>query len=619
MPDSRPEPNTQDWRSTRLWLRLAEMEDSTAREAKRAVEACMALAVPVLATGGTSPTDFTLHDAGHSFRVAERMAEVIADSTLSQLKPYDLVILLLSAYLHDIGMTPQQGKVTRHHDFLLTGDEALLPEAERSQFQRWLDDDGRGIVPPLCEGQPKPGDLRLARELITHYCRYKHNDWSEDWIRQNLSRVSLGTYTHWLEDLVAVCRSHQQGYHELISDRFDPRPVGSPSQVVHPRYLAVALRVADVMEFDPKRTPDVILRHRDVSNESLVYWWKDHEIAYTLDGRRVVISARPPDAKLHRAIELTCDAVDTELQLACTLAAETHFDRCRGLTVTTLPHTWDLAPRVHRTIAPLDNAYEYIDGAFRPDTEKLLELFSGMELYGSEMVAVRELLQNAFDAVKEQIAYERLRDEKPAAKKHEESLGRLHKVELRVEPDTDEGRTWLVCRDSGVGMTKQIITDHLLVCGKPRRHDVLDLERKCEKAGFRLGRTGQFGIGVLSYFMLADRLVIKTRRSQSPGDAEPNGWHFESEGVGSFGELRRDESVGPGTEVRLRLRPVFVEDLSEFYKKLKVFLENTLVRVPCRFEIRAPNRMTSAGGPRWTMSEADGNLLPRSASWPSPC
>ena len=95
-----------------------------------------------------------------------------------------------------------------------------------------------------------------------------------------------------------------------------------------------------------------------------------------------------------------------------------------------------------------------------------------MELYGSRLAAVRELLQNAFDAVREQIAYERLVKVNPQDYELEHTLGKLHQIELQLETSTDG--LWLVCTDTGVGMSKAIIRDHLLVSGSARRHDVLE-------------------------------------------------------------------------------------------------------------------------------------------------
>jgi len=122
-------------------------------------------------------------------------------------------------------------------------------------------------------------------------------------------------------------------------------------------------------------------------------------------------------------------------------------------------------------------------------------------------------------------------------------------------------------------MTKRIIKDHLLVSGSGTRQDVLALERRCLAAGFVLGRSGQFGIGVLSYFMLADKVVITTRRSQDAADSEPTGWRFETDGIGSFGELKRDDAVVRGTSVRLRLRPFLISGgVAEWFTQMRDYV-----------------------------------------------
>jgi len=568
---------------TKLWECLGGQDSPEADAVRTSLNQCMPMIQHVLAQGGTAALDFTLHDSGHAFRVAQRMTGIIPSDVLLNLSAYELAMLLLSAYLHDIGMTPERRKVSLHHSYLLTGDPQDLSQDEINKFQEWLDNEGSGIVPPLTQQPTTTETLRLAGELITYYCRHRHNDWSEEWIKKNLSEYNLGTYVDWIDDLVTLCCSHHYGYHELVKEKFDPRPIGSPARVVHLRYLACVLRIADVLEFDPERTPDVILRHRDISPDSLIYWWKDHHISMVQEDNRLFLSARPPKAYIHRAIEMTADQVDDELRLCRTLADETHFEICPGLTYK-LPHRWNLLSSMHRDITSKDETYEYINGAFRPDTKKLLELLSGVELYGNQLAAVRELLQNAFDAVREQMAYERLGKPNPQDSELEDMLSKLHQVDLRLETSPDG--VWLICTDDGVGMTKAIIRDHLLVNGTARRHDLLDLERRCKDAGFSLGRTGQFGIGVLSYFMIANKVIIRTRRGQEAGDTEATGWHFETEGIGSFGELRRDATFPRGTEVRLRLRANIVGDSpAGWYSDLRGYLKEMMARIPCKFEL----------------------------------
>jgi hypothetical protein len=561
---------------------------------------CMPVIETVLDAGGTAPQDFTLHDAGHSFRVAERMAEIIPADLLTSLSVYELALLLLAAYLHDIGMTPEQRKVRDHYNLLLSGEKGSLREDETAELQGWLDDQNLEATIPLSRTAPTREVLTLANELVTHYCRHRHNDWSADWIRKELVGLKLGTYSGWIDDLVLLCKSHHMGYHELRAQRFDPRYVGSPSRMVHLRFLACVLRVADVLDIDPERTPDVIMRHRDVASGSVIYWWKDYEISVIQQGSRFLISARPPDAQVHRAVEVTADQIDEELRLCLRLADETHFEKYPGPVTSDLPHRWPLLAETHRDIAAKDEIYEYVDGAFRPNTRKLLDLLSGPKLYRSPLVAVRELVQNGFDAVREQIAYERLRQPNPSDPEHEVALGKQNIVELRLESAADG--LWLVCKDTGVGMSKSVIRDHVLVSGTPKRHEVLDLERRCTEAGFALGRTGQFGIGVLSYFMLADRIIILTRRSQDCPDAEDHGWRFETQGIGSFGELRKLRDWTLGTEVRLHVRTgVLEEACPEREQDLVRYLRRELVRLPCRFKF-SPDTLGGEGlqlAPGW--------------------
>jgi len=172
--------STGSWKDTRLWKTL---EETTSPSAE-AVRATLPLRMPeiqtILTQGGTAPTDFTLHDAQHSFRTAERMAEIIPADALPDLSAYELALLLLSAYLHDIGMTPEQRKVKLHYDFLLTGDKQRLSAPELDAFQRWLDDQSRELGPPLSSGQPSPEVLHLASEVIAHFCRDQHNDWARN-------------------------------------------------------------------------------------------------------------------------------------------------------------------------------------------------------------------------------------------------------------------------------------------------------------------------------------------------------------------------------------------------------------------------------------------------------
>ena len=581
---------TSTWKSTSLWNTLRRRDDAEANEQSRLLLLqYMDKIELVLSKGGTAPLDFTLHDEDHAFRVAERMITILPNPLIPKLSGYEIALLILSAYLHDIGMTPSRGKVTEHYNYLLTGASGTLQEAERLEFLNWLDNHEPRITSPVVHGTPTAEDLSLASIAITHYCRHKHNDWSKEWIEKELDSLDVGSYPDYREDLINLCQSHHREYNELASDRFDPKilPDGS---VIHLRYLACVLRIADVLENDPERTPDIIRKHRSIAKTSEIYWWKDHDFFVRIEGKahRVVARAKPRNAAIHRAILNSVSQIETELRLCRRLAEFKQFKVMPAHDE--LPHEWLLSDSVLVEIRPLKDSYEYIEGAFRPNTEKLLELLGGIELYKEKLTAVRELLQNALDGVKQRIAYERLNLLEKNPKSEMASphrFGTDHLVELSIcrNPEV-EGEWWLVCEDDGIGMNKSIIENYLLVSGASRKPDLIQLERACNDKGFSSQTTGRFGIGVLSYFMIASQVQFETRRSQIAGDSDGTAWLFTTTGVGSFGELRKSKSRRRGTCVKLKLKTGLFGD-DAIYDIVEKYLLANLTALPCRFILKS--------------------------------
>ena len=71
-----------EWQDTEIWTSLTANPDEHAESVKAALELKMPDIERVLRAGGTALTAFTLHDADHSFRVAQRMAEIIPEYCL---------------------------------------------------------------------------------------------------------------------------------------------------------------------------------------------------------------------------------------------------------------------------------------------------------------------------------------------------------------------------------------------------------------------------------------------------------------------------------------------------------------------------------------------------------
>jgi hypothetical protein len=593
------------WKATEIWQTLEQHRGRGADAVRNALrfEKCMDTIEAWLkhaAPDGTA--DFTLHDHEHGFRVAQRMAQVMPKDVLPKLSAYELALLLMSAYLHDIGMTPKRGLVKGLWSYLAFDSNPaetsnILQHGltkEFPEFCRYLNENG--VKPGLLLKHQDASMRGTIDELIAYYCRRRHNAWSEAWINEHLQGQNLGEFQNWLNDLTDLCLSHHYGKEKLLSARFDPRSVSNPGEMVNLRYLACVLRVADILENDPKRTPEIIFKQRDVQSSSRIYWFKDHEFrcqivpAESGGGRKLIVSARPKRAAMERACRDTMEAIAAELELCRAIHEEKPFDHARGQKCE--QYKWDLLDLITDDIRNADGTYVYIDGAFRPDTKRILQLLSGNALYSESLAAVRELLQNAFDAIRESIAHDRLSYWESL--QSEEKVGYdwsmyndvPRTVTLRLESETGQDGIptyWLTCTDGGIGMSRSILERHLLVSGAAPRTELQDLERQCGAAGFSLGRTGQFGIGVLSYFMIADRVEIWTRRDPRGGSDDGTGWHFETEGVGTFGELRKAPDAPLGTKVRLRLRKDLLGgSVQAWGARLSEYVRETLIRVPCR-------------------------------------
>ncbi len=568
------------WQESTIWQEL-ERRGDPAEPVRLLLHDVLPPTQQILQQGGTPAEDFTLHDAQHSFRVAEIMATLAGD-LLSKVSAIDLTFLLLSAYGHDTGMTPPGGRVRAIHDLLLTGEPGSLGDDEVIDVQRFLDDHG-ALTLPLDVALAASERLTLARLMTAHYVRSRHNDWSAEHIAQHWSGTRHAPFDGWVEEIIRICRSHHEGYDELRSGDFDPRLVGTDGDVLHRRWCACILRIADVLDFDPERTPDLIFRHRDVTQGSEIFWAKDQAISFKVTPERVVIYASPRTAQIHKAVVETIEWADREMAMCGRLADSVPFEF--AATIGSLPHKWRLESYCHTIVVPLNDAYEFIDGAFRPDTQRILDLLGGLALYQSSWAAIRELLQNAFDAVRVEVALKQL-EGNLLTEQDREALCATHRVTLEVVDGEDDGLL-LVCTDQGVGMHREALRKRFLIAGTGSGHRERELERRCAAAGIPFERTARFGIGVLSYFLMADRLVVVSRPQPHPGERGEDGWSFAIAGTDDFGELTPAPDAAPGTQVTLRLRSgIGGANAGDLAMTLVDVLEDLLVYLPCSFALR---------------------------------
>ncbi|WP_415951192.1 HSP90 family protein [Streptomyces sp. KLOTTS4A1] len=169
------------------------------------------------------------------------------------------------------------------------------------------------------------------------------------------------------------------------------------------------------------------------------------------------------------------------------------------------------------------------DRTFQVDLRGLVDLLSH-HLYSSPRVYLRELLQNAVDAL---TARQALQDGQG---------GRAGDFGIRLHADGTQVRV----EDDGVGLTEADVHSFLATIGRS--------SKRAEKiAEQRADFIGQFGIGLLSCFLVADEIHVVSRSARTP-DAPAVEWRGRGDGSYSVRTLPAGARPQPGTTVTLTPR-----------------------------------------------------------------
>jgi len=169
---------------------------------------------------------------------------------------------------------------------------------------------------------------------------------------------------------------------------------------------------------------------------------------------------------------------------------------------------------------------------FQAETKQVLRLVIH-SLYSHKEIFLRELISNASDAC------EKLRFEAIAKP---ELLG-SDSLSITLTPDTNA--VTLSIKDNGIGMSEAEIVDNLGTIARSGTKKFLETLSGDSAKDAQL--IGQFGVGFYSAFIVADKVTVLTKRSDSPAV------RWESDGEGQY-EIQAADKTDRGTEVILHLR-----------------------------------------------------------------
>lgn len=476
---------------------------------------------------------FDDHSVKHSENVLKNIDKLLGEETIKKLSVYDLFILAASAYLHDWGMA----LTDYENEVLLLAEKDPLPveikdtadyrksiqENKKAVFGTQLQDALQKKILPTEEAKLYDYLAELYREYQKFRNGYKekyqktreekldglNKSIRMDFIRDKHPERSAKYVEHWskrikikeedvslskvLSDVAKVVRSHGMSSEYIekelaVSTKYQTIDDQKYSNVANLQFASMLLRLGDIVHFTSDRAPASLRREIKFDIPDSIKYWKvkaDVSNRITKEGNRatIVFNAACEIPQDYCYLEEYIQWINNEIDI---------FKQ--------LQPRWD--ERYQMTLAPVEDEVEPFDCSFetKPDMKftlnqnRILELLMGANLYADPYSCLRELYQNSLDACRCAIARRKSQGEKTPE----------CTIEFGVK--TDEGGKYLYCLDDGKGMSRHIIENYFLKIGNSYYKSNEFYETCC---GFT--PTSQFGIGILSCFMIGTRLEVVTK------------------------------------------------------------------------------------------------------------
>src|SRR6056300_2006165 len=186
---------------------------------------------------------------------------------------------------------------------------------------------------------------------------------------------------------------------------------------------------------------------------------------------------------------------------------------------------------------------------FEADTGKILNIVIN-SLYSDRDIFLRELLSNASDAI----------HKRKFIGQTEQNILNLVSDEIVVV--VDEKKKTIEITDTGIGLNEIELTETLGTIARSGTSSFLDnIEESGETKDAAKTLIGKFGVGFYSAFMVAEKVVVTTRKA---GEDTVNIW--ESDGQTGYTISSSDDAHDVGTSIKLFLR----KDAKEYADKSKI-------------------------------------------------
>lgn len=478
---------------------------------------------------------YSLHDASHSVSILQYIYLLLGKNRIDKLSVGDLWLLLEVAYSHDIGMSVTyeelveiwKDKRTINNIIKKLGrvsDEKAMDVFDK--IKKLIDKDTNSVSDDFLTNHPNwPIELRKAVSYIhSEYIRQNHPERSKKKIISMIKECSNSKIENRLYKIVGTI-NHMHGLpFEEIEKQLSARALGFTTDQIHPRMIAMLLRVGDSLDIRNNRFDYWNIQYLGgLPKDSEQHYEKHRAVSeFLVDIHEVKIHIESDNADVCRISRQWLDIIDNELNHMIKYWNSYAPERIWGLYFQTI----DLQVKYKSQIFMLDD-FEY---RLKTEPIKLMNLLSGKNIYKTKLVVFREYLQNAIDATKMKLASQYYNDKKTLNeflnKKHKETFKDILPNDFSERDFSDRTITINVGTvkdnasnisieiiDQGIGMDDNGL-DALFNIGRgwKEREELSDMILNMPDW---LKPTGGFGIGILSAFLMSNKVTYYTKSEKT--------------------------------------------------------------------------------------------------------
>ncbi len=450
--------------------------------------------------------EYTMHDIKHCINILNIIADILPVNV--ELNIVELQILIYAVFLHDIGMVVNSDevdnlknsedftKITKEFDNQTSDDEILTELIRRTHVQRSLD-----YINIFQEG----------------FAQYK--------IDFTFNSIDISQY------IKNIIESHELPVEALENKGKYPIDTLIDGYTVNIQFLAILLRLGDILDFDITRAPHFLYNHINLKNEISISEWQKHQAIQgrTYKPEEIKFVAKPYSIQIHRKIEDFIRWIEIERKESIKLLDSNPNKELYYL---------QLIKEVEIDIQP--QGYEYTNLEINLDYTNVLNILMGTELYDNVDIFLRELLQNSYDACK---YYSEIYD------KTKDDMSDNYNPKIIIKYNSEEMTLEII--DNGIGMDEDVFKNYVIAIGKSYYKS-----KYFDREDLNFQPISNFGIGILSCFMVSDTIEIESYKEGSIPI------HYTMDISNKYISKYPTQTNRHGTRIKLRLH-------SDFYEKLE--------------------------------------------------